>query len=161
MSLCNMQGKIMNQLLGKIKSLFIKFLHYFVYFLLSSVTEWLTDLEVFLLCQQVVEGFVDRLVVVVLDRPQVRLHQLQLVHLIEQKTNHINHVWHRVTECKQIQKVWVWPCRRLPCWRSWPLGCGPTVETGWSAGRSVREVCSPGRRKEIYSTAPHWQPEEK
>lgn len=40
-------------------------------------------LVVFLLCQQVVEGLVDRLVVVTLDGPQVGLHQLQLVHLVD------------------------------------------------------------------------------
>lgn len=45
----------------------------------------LRDLVVFLLCQQVVESFVDGLVVVTLDRPQVRFDQLQLVHLVEQK----------------------------------------------------------------------------
>lgn len=42
-------------------------------------------LVVFLLCQQVVESLVDRLVVVTLDRPQVGLHQLQLVHLVHNK----------------------------------------------------------------------------
>lgn len=47
------------------------------------------DLVVFLFCQQVVEGFVDGLVVVILDRPQVRLDQLQLVHLVMKKTTRV------------------------------------------------------------------------
>lgn len=44
-----------------------------------------TDLVVFLLCQQVVKSFIDGLVVVILHRPQVRLDQLQLVHLLKRQ----------------------------------------------------------------------------
>lgn len=96
-----------NKLLGK--SLFIKCLHYFVYFLSStSVTERLRDLVVLLLCQQVVERFVDGLVVVTLDRPQVRLDQLQLVHLVEQKQPKsclVNHIWHYVIKNSKEEKL--------------------------------------------------------
>lgn len=52
----------------------------FVY--LCSKTS-VTHLVVFLLCQQVVESLVDGLVVVTLDRSQVGLDQLQLVHLVD------------------------------------------------------------------------------
>lgn len=47
----------------------------------------LANLVVFLLCQQVVKSFIDRLVIVILHRPQVRLDQLQLVHLREKATH--------------------------------------------------------------------------
>lgn len=64
-------------------------------FLLTDVSN--THLVVLLLRQQVVESLVDRLVVVILDRSQVRLHQLQLVHLVnhkQHKSQHIDCVWH-------------------------------------------------------------------
>lgn len=57
------------------------------------------DLVVLLLCQQVVESFIDGLVVVILDRPQVGFDQLQLVYLVKQKqviSCHVNN-----TNCKE------------------------------------------------------------
>ena len=65
----------------------------------------MTDLVVFLLCQQVVERFVDGLVVVTLDRPQVGFDQLQLIHLVEQKqprSYHVNQVWNCVLTIERI-----------------------------------------------------------
>lgn len=52
----------------------------------------LANLVVFLLCKQVVKSFIDRLVIVILHRPQVRLDQLQLVHLREKKQPMSHHI---------------------------------------------------------------------
>lgn len=55
-----------------------------LFFFADSVSS-VTDLIVFLVRQQVVECFVDRFVVVVLDRSQVRLNQLQLARLVKHR----------------------------------------------------------------------------
>lgn len=57
----------------------------FFFFFFADCVSSVTDLIVFLVRQQVVECFVDRFVVVVLDRSQVRLHQLQLARLVKHR----------------------------------------------------------------------------
>lgn len=140
---------------------------------------------VFLDDEEVVERLIYWLVVVILDRPQVRFNQRQLFHLNQESENKINIYFH-VISCLTTDyfrgEQWftisfiliisfvikyhltLWDLFTKgnngpgPCWRSWRRVCGPVLERGRWAGRSVTTVWTPDKSGWPCSTAPRWPP---